>query len=148
MLSLNAQEVFFLDDRVILVEGQEDVIFYPRILEDLGQSFMGNFFGWGVGGAEKMGVIAEILRDLGFVKVIGLLDKNKMQLRQQSAVDFPDYRFYCIPSNDVRTKKATKSRDAVDGILDSDNKKIREEHVETMREIITKSKDFFKSKNH
>ena len=45
VLGLNAQEVFFLEDQVILVEGPEDVIFYRRVQDDLGISLQGTFFG-------------------------------------------------------------------------------------------------------
>ena len=35
VLGLDASEIFFLEDNVILVEGQEDVIFFPKILSKL-----------------------------------------------------------------------------------------------------------------
>lgn len=54
ILGLNAREAFFLEDGVILVEGQEDVVFYKRIADQLGIQIKGDFFGWGVGGADNM----------------------------------------------------------------------------------------------
>ena len=65
---LNAKEVFFLDDGIILVEGQDDVIHYPRLAKQIDLQFQGTFFGWGVGGAPKMMVIAKVLKELGFQK--------------------------------------------------------------------------------
>src|SRR5260221_4351273 len=76
VLGLDAREIFFLEDRVILVEGQEDVIFYQAICEQLTTSLNGTFFGWGVGGAEKMPIIAQMLKDLGFERIVGILDGN------------------------------------------------------------------------
>ncbi len=50
VFGLNANEVFFLEDNVILVEGQEDVIFYDKIIHDLNIKLKGDFYGWGGGG--------------------------------------------------------------------------------------------------
>jgi predicted ATP-dependent endonuclease of OLD family len=71
ILGLDAREVFFLEDGIVLVEGQEDVIYLERALKSIGIDLPGHFFGWGVGGAEKMGFIATILRDLGYKRVVG-----------------------------------------------------------------------------
>jgi hypothetical protein len=38
-----------LDDGVILVEGQEDVVYYRKIVQQLGIDMSGSFAGWGVG---------------------------------------------------------------------------------------------------
>ncbi len=54
VLGLNAREAFFLEDGIVLVEGQEDVIFYQKIAKELGIEIEGDFFGWGVGGAGNM----------------------------------------------------------------------------------------------
>lgn len=46
VFGLNADEVFFLEDNIILVEGQEDVIFYNKIMKELGIKLNGDFYGW------------------------------------------------------------------------------------------------------
>jgi hypothetical protein len=61
-MGLDAREAFFLDDGVILVEGQEDVLAYRRALKEMEIEIPGHFFGWGVGGAPKMRIIAKLLR--------------------------------------------------------------------------------------
>ena len=49
---LDARELFFLDDCVVLTEGQEDVVLYPTVASQLPiGSVPGHLFGWGVGGA-------------------------------------------------------------------------------------------------
>lgn len=126
LLGLEASEVFFLEDRVILVEGQEDVVHYPKILRELDRQLFGTFFGWGVGGAGKMHIVASILSDLGFERIVGLLDKNQVALVSELNARFPRYRFYCIPADDVRTKGARASRSEVKGLLD-DNGCLRPE---------------------
>jgi len=119
VLGLDAREVFFLEDRVILVEGQEDVVFYRRIAEQIGEQMKGTFFGWGVGGAENMQLIASVLENLGFDRVVGVLDANKESLRTNLATMFPRYRFFTIPADDVRTKEPVSAREGVEGLADS-----------------------------
>jgi predicted ATP-dependent endonuclease of OLD family len=89
ILGLDAREAFFLEDGVILVEGQEDVVFYQRIADQLGISIEGSFFGWGVGGADNMRIIARLLGELGFKKVVGLLDGNRASLLPELGEEFP-----------------------------------------------------------
>lgn len=126
IFGLDARELFFLHDKVILVEGQEDVIFYQLIAKDLQIPLKGDFFGWGVGGAGNMDTIAKIVFDLGFEKVVGILDKDKKHLIEPLSKDYPDYHFVCIPANDVRTKKATVAKEEILGLLDN-KREIREE---------------------
>jgi predicted ATP-dependent endonuclease of OLD family len=118
VLGLDASEVFFFDDNVILVEGQEDVIFFPKVLNELKLDLNGSFFGWGVGGASKMKLIAQILNELGFEKVVGILDNNMSPLKTELEVAYPHYLFKVISADDVRTKQALDARQAIIGLLD------------------------------
>lgn len=117
ILGLNAREAFFLEDRVILVEGQEDVVFYEKIADQLGVQIEGDFFGWGVGGADNMSKIASLLSDLGFKQVVGLLDGDRVANVPTLKKEFPSYNFYAIPADDIRTKEARKPTPKVAGIL-------------------------------
>lgn len=145
-LGLNAQEVFFLDDHIILVEGQEDTYFYKEIvLPQLEKELAGDFFGWGVGGASKMKIIAKTLIELGFRKVVGILDGNEKDIRTELEEIFQDYRFFCIPANDVRTKAATDAKQKIDGLLNDENKKVREKHIPRMNEIIDAANNYLRS---
>lgn len=131
ILGLDAREVFFLEDRVILVEGQEDVVFYHRIAEQLGKNLHGTYFGWGVGGADNMGIIAHLLRDLGFEKVVGILDDNKQDALKKLVDAFPDYHFFSIPANDVRSKPAVAAKGAVVGVVDEAGN-VKPEHTQAL----------------
>ena len=110
VLGLNAKEVFFLQDKVILVEGRDDVYCYEKMQNKLGISLKGDFFGWGVGGAKKMKLIAKILKDLGYKKVVGILDSdNKTQsIYNDLTEQFKDYNFFKIPTEDVIKKRGVK----------------------------------------
>lgn len=105
LLGIEAREIFFLEDRIVLVEGQEDVLLYPEVARQVRVRIAGTFYGWGVGGASNMGTIARVLSDLGFEKVGGLLDKGKEHVVATLTDRFPDYLFQCIPASDVRTKR-------------------------------------------
>jgi hypothetical protein len=135
VLGLDAREAFFLEDGVILVEGQEDVVLYRRIADQLGIEIDGDFFGWGVGGAEKMRTIAALLSELGFEKVVGLLDGDRASLLPELEREFQHFHFHVIPADDIRTKPPTKPRPAVLGILDESGN-VRPEHEEPMRELL------------
>jgi predicted ATP-dependent endonuclease of OLD family len=119
VLGTIANEVFFVPERVILVEGQDDVVLYPRMAMEVGIELPASFFGWGVGGADNMGKIAAVLSDLGFEKVMGVLDADKQPLAAELTKDFPDYTFRCIPAADVRDKDAVKPKPAVEGLCDT-----------------------------
>jgi ABC-type Mn2+/Zn2+ transport system ATPase subunit len=116
-LGLDAREVFFLEDGVILVEGQEDVIGYRTAAEYLEIEIAGHFFGWGVGGASKMTTVASLLDDLGFERVVGVLDGNRKKDVKALQLKFLKYSFLTIKADDVRSKAETKARPAVAGLL-------------------------------
>lgn len=101
---------------------------YQRVAEQVGVEIEGDFFGWGVGGAEKMGAIAQLLQKLGFEKVVGLLDGDKENRREELQEAFPSYRFHTIPAKDIRTKPERRAQPAVEGLLDESGK-VRSEYV-------------------
>jgi len=139
---LVASEVFFLEENIVLVEGQEDVIIYQEILKTLGIQLVGDFYGWGVGGADNMKNIVRILNDLGFKKVVGILDKNKMNLAPQLSKDFPDYLFIGIPADDVRDKNAIKGRPGVSGLASTDGT-VKDEYKGVVTQIFSDVNSFF-----
>ena len=117
VLGLNAREAFFLEDGVIVLEGQDDVVHYPKALDQLEAkgllrgkctSFLGErFFGWGAGGAHKIERILAVLHDLGFKRVAAVFDKDKRGLILKLEANFQNYFFGSIPADDVLTKKGT-----------------------------------------
>lgn len=124
VLGLDANEVFFLPDGVVLVEGQEDVMFLPRVLSDLNVEVSADFYGWGVGGAHKMGTIASILKDLGFKRVVGILDGNLADQVSPLQDQFTNFLFVAHPADDVRFKK---SKPDLKSLLTDDGQNVRPE---------------------
>lgn len=139
VLGLDAREVFFREEGVVIVEGQEDVVSYPKVLQSLveGGNFSNekasrlqeSFFGWGAGGADKVDRIASLLSDLGFERVAGIVDNNKSEEIPKLKKRFPNFTFLSIPADDIRDKPASESRDATRGLLNGDGK-LRPEYVE------------------
>lgn len=142
-LGLDAREAFFLDDRLILTEGQEDVQLLNKISIELATPLSGTFYGWGVGGASKMKHLAAVFRDLGFERVVGILDRNKADLIQQLSKDFPQYAFFALPADDVRTKKA-QVKPAVVGLLD-ERFRVRPEHISDTKDVLVKINSYLSS---
>lgn len=129
ILGLDARELFFLDDGVILLEGQEDVVFYPLVQGQIGIELIGELFGWGVGGASNMVHLCRITSDLGFRKVVCVLDADQADRIPALQQHFPDFLFKAIAANDVRTKPKRAGTEEKIGLLDAD-RKIREEYRE------------------
>lgn len=135
VFGLDARELFFQEDRIILTEGQEDVLLFPKVASQVGTKINGSFFGWGVGGAGNIERLCDILSDLGFVKVAGLFDGDKSAEATMLATKFPSFFFACIPAKDIRTKAARNSAVAVEGLLD--NKFVlRSEYVGAVTELL------------
>ena len=149
-LGLDARETFFQDDGVIVLEGQEDVVYYRFVLDQLvaekvlsdedASTLEDCFFGWGAGGATKVEVILSLLRDLGFKKVAAIFDYNERARMLAVRKMFPKFCIDAIPADDVRTKPKRRARDGVDGLLDNDNC-IRSEFVEETKDLFCKVKN-------
>jgi len=146
MMGLDAREVFFMDDKIIIVEGQEDVMFLDKALASIDQKLNGSMFGWGAGGAEKIELLAQVFSELGFKKVVGFVDANKHELLPSLRGRFKNYFFEAIPADDIRTKPAVKARDARPGLLDDDNKSVRQQHLEAFTAVTKAANLYFDKK--
>lgn len=103
-LGTEAREIFFLEDRIIVTEGQEDVIMYNKAAESVKMQLHGTFFGWGSGGASNIAKIATILKDLGYKKVVAIFDGDKPEDLTQFQRDFQEYSGLIISAPDIRDK--------------------------------------------
>ncbi len=141
-LGIEAKEVFFLEDNIILVEGQEDAVFYPIIAKQLNLDFDGNIFGWGVGGADKMEHVIRILKDLGYKKVCVVFDGDRKQQKDKLEQKYLDYAFFVLPADDVRYKKPRPCSPAKHGIVDSTGC-LNEGFSKPMKELISAINKYF-----
>lgn len=148
VLSAPAVEALFLDDEVIIVEGQEDAVLLPRIYDELGIQQRGTIFGWGVGGGSgKPTTIAKLLRELGFKRVVILLDNDQQEEVKRIRSTLPSYFVTHIPAADIRDKvcrccsadcKYTKQ-----GLLSEDGKTLKPELKEATEAILSDVNKYF-----
>lgn len=106
-LGLDANEVFFLEDKIILVEGQEDVVIFRKMEQKIKENIYGNFFGWGVGGAPKMEAFLNLFSDMGYKHVATILDGDKKETSDDLDKKFAPngYKFFVLPTDDIRDKR-------------------------------------------
>jgi predicted ATPase len=118
VFGLDAREIFFSDDPILVFEGQEDVVFWPRVVA--GHPLLATLptYGWGAGGAANMKNVINVLKALGYRRVCGVLDNNRPQDLHSLKSSFPDFLFIEIPAADIRTKSAAPARAKVEGLLD------------------------------
>ncbi|GAA2535957.1 hypothetical protein GCM10009860_15500 [Microbacterium mitrae] len=126
ILGVDANEVLFLDDGVILVEGQEDAALFPRAFEQVGIEMPGTIFGWGSGGEGNPEKLAALLNELGFERVAVILDNNVHHTADRIRANHPGYLVQEIPAADVRDKPAS-AKEAVVGLLDEKGKRLKPE---------------------
>ncbi|WP_145249809.1 ATP-dependent nuclease [Pseudomonas oryzihabitans] len=144
IFGLDAKELFFLEDKIILTEGQEDVLLFPSVFEKSNKPLSGNFFGWGAGGANNIVKICGILKDLGFSKVAAIFDGDKKTEARTCREKFPNYHFDCISADDIRTKPARKETARTEGLVD-ENYNIRPEHIEPFKSLASDLDDYLKT---
>lgn len=142
VLGLEANEIFFLEDKIILVEGQEDVVIYNRIAKQLGKTFEGNFFGWGVGGASKMEMFLDLFKELGYKKVVAILDGDKKEDAEKLQEAFPEYKIETIWADDVRDKPQREIKEKK-GIAKTDGT-LKDEYKNQANELIDDINFWFK----
>lgn len=141
VFGLDAREIFFGDDPIMVFEGQEDVVLWPKIVGTSPQLADVMSYGWGAGGASNMSNVVSVLRALGFQKVAGVLDNNRPQDLANLRAAFPEFRFVELPAADIRSKPAVKERAAVEGILDHSGK-VRPEIAAQLDETLAELVDF------
>ena len=115
-LGAEAKEIFFLEDRIILTEGQEDVIMYNKAANAVNMQLNGTFFGWGSGGSSNISKIATTLSDLGYKKVVAIFDGDKPDDLKRFNEQFPTYTGLIISAPDIRDKPSI-SKPQKDGIM-------------------------------
>lgn len=114
---IDAKELFFLDDGMIVVEGQEDVVAFRKICNEMSIKINAEFFGWGAGGASNIEKILKILKHLGYKKICAIYDGDKKDELLKNISEFPEYQFRLLWKDDIRDKPA-KCYNFKEGVLD------------------------------
>lgn len=140
VFGMDAKEIFFENDRIVILEGQEDVIFLSK-LDPVGKLDGASIFGWGSGGAANMTNVCGVLHALGHNKVVGILDNNRPDDIAALRKSWPGFGFFELPAPDIRTKKAQKARSRVDGVV-GQNGRVRTIYAKEVEELISNIVDF------
>lgn len=143
-LGLNTRESFFLDDGLILCEGQDDVVMLRRMAEQIDLDLAGEPFGWGAAGADNIPTILKMLNDLGFKKVVAIFDANKTDRADQCKRDFPQYSVFTIPTDDIRDKRRQKEKPAVNGLV-TQSGVLKNEYIDYATSLLNKINYYLKS---
>lgn len=102
---LNSIESFFLDDNIIVVEGQEDVVGYTNLFNTFKYNTTASFYGWGSCGYKNIGTVLSLLKDLGYKKVFVICDGNVSNDIKDVMKKYSGYSYISIPTDDIRDKK-------------------------------------------
>ena len=102
---IKSKEIFFLD-KLILVEGPDDIYGYQSLFKKFNYTTSGNFYGWGVGGADRIEHLISLLDDLHYKKIVILLDNDKKELGKKLSTLYPNYKVFIIDAKDIRNKEA------------------------------------------
>lgn len=141
-LGTEAKEIFFLEDKIIITEGQEDVIMYSKAAETVNFVLSGTFFGWGSGGSSNICKIATILKDLGYQKVIAIFDGDKPEDKSQFEQKFPQYSSLIISTPDIRDKKEVNKKGKLGMMTQSGD--LKDEYREEMVGLFKNINEYFK----
>lgn len=131
----DANATLFLDDGVIVVEGQEDAALLPVAFEKLEVKFNGSIFGWGSGGESNVERILTLLKELGFTRVAAILDNDVPATVNRLRGRFPDYLVVEIPAADIRDKPANNFL-GKSGLMDRRGKQVKPELQEQARQVL------------
>lgn len=143
IFGIEAKEIFFQEDNVIVTEGQDDVVFFQKAADELSVDLSGSFFGWGAGGATKIPHILEILQQLGYKKVSAIFDGDREDQYIRVKNLFPQYNCIIISQEDVRDKPAVDAKEAKIGLFER-NGTIKEQNKEEVKKLFEGLNNYFR----
>ena len=143
ILGTDARACFFAEDGLIITEGQEDVVLYPVIMDDLNLSYIIPFFGFGAGGASSISNIAHLLQVLGFKRIGAIFDGDKGEEYEKFQSMFSEfgYKAWIIPAEDIRDKEHYEIPEKK-GLLKKDRKTLKQEYMEELCNLFKEMDDF------
>lgn len=143
ILGLEAKELFFIEDNIIITEGQEDVVIFPKICKDLGVDLKASLFGWGAGGAENISKVLNMLSNLGYQKVTAIFDGDKESEYTKCLKDYPTYNILILFKDDIRDKKEINIKAKI-GVTDESGN-IKQENKQEFLELLNKINEYHSS---
>ncbi|MCI8470242.1 MAG: AAA family ATPase [Clostridia bacterium] len=133
---IKSKEIFFLD-KLILVEGPDDIYGYQSLFEKFNYKTSGSFYGWGVGGAERIKHLLSILHDLHYKKIVVILDNDKKELGEELSNLYSDYKVIVIDAKDIRDKEAPNI-EKIERLINTMKNNMNDESKNTLDEFLSK----------
>ncbi len=137
-----AKEIFFMEDGVLFLEGQEDVGLLRKetSLQDV------NIFGYGVRGKDNFKFALSLARDLGYKKVACILDGGASEtiIKNDLESTFPTYKITQWNKEDIRDKVAF-SATAKNGYYKDDGSKKDQADLDDFDLKLTEISTYIKS---
>lgn len=134
-----AKEIFFMEDGILFLEGQEDVGLLKKevLLENA------NIFGYGVRGAGNFKFALTLAQDLGYKKVSCILDfgADETVIKRDLEANFPNYKIIQWNKNDIRDKEVYTSIEKT-GYFDKDGNKKAVANLEDFDAKLTEIKTY------
>jgi predicted ATP-dependent endonuclease of OLD family len=105
LLDTAAKEMLF-SDKILFLEGQEDVGLLRKWAKENNKELKFDIFGYGVGGFTKFAAFFKLANDLGLEKVAAIYDNGQAESHQitQDASINTNYRLVQLSANDIRDK--------------------------------------------
>ena len=154
LLDTVAKEILFAD-KVLFVEGQEDVGLIRKWATDRKIQLKFDIFGYGAGGFQNISHFLQMARDLEIAKVGALYDSgtdvDKSFKNDQNTFSSDSFLLQKLPTEDIRDKPLKEG--CKEGCICAKNPKVgcfdkkgnlKEEHSEAFNNIMGKFIEFFR----
>ena len=147
LLDIVAKEIFFTE-KILFVEGQEDVWLIKKFAEDENITLNFEIFGYGSWWAENIKNFLKMAKDLWITKAWALYDWDKRTGWEESQTEFPSFKTLILPTADIRDKSAIYDSDwntikpDKEGIFDNHGK-IKDSTKIEFKEILSQFNDYF-----
>lgn len=136
-----AKEIFFTEDNILFLEGQEDV----GLLKKENICNRVNIFGYGVRGKDNFKFALQLAKDLGYQKASCILDNGPSELAVKAELerDFPNYKIIQWSKDDIRDKEAYAAKEK-SGYFTNDGIKKESQYLDDFEEKIEEINQYFK----
>ncbi len=135
-----AKEIFFSEDNLLFLEGQEDV----GLLKRENAIPNANIFGYGVRGKNNFQFSLQLAKDSGYRKVACILDagEDELKIKNDLTTTFSDYKIIQWNKNDIRDKRAYESKEKT-GYFDEKGRKKDKAQLDDFEEKILSISQYF-----
>ena len=141
LLDYVAKEILFYE-RVLFVEGQEDVALIKRYLDENNIEIKFEIFGYGVGGFGNMELFLSLAKDLKLERVVALFDKNVSTFSAlKNTYQSPTVKFYELETDDIRDKTTP----AKVGVFDNSGKLKQTTEANNFKNLFTQIASFLEN---